>query len=58
MEPYDRPPLADYAFKLMLLEAIKCYQEGNKEAIYWIETIMFKMITRWKELDKGDKDGS
>ncbi len=56
MEPYDRLPLADYAFKLMLLEAIKCYQEGNKPAIHWIETTMFKMITRWKELDGRDKD--
>ncbi len=56
MEPYDRPPLADYAFKLMLLEAIKCYKDGNQEAVHWIETIMFKMITRWKELDRGGKD--
>ncbi len=56
MEPYDRLPLADYVFKLMLLEAVKCYQQGNKEAIYWIESMMFRMIVRWKELDKRDRD--
>ena len=56
MEPYDRLPLADYAFKLMLLEAIKCYKDGNQEAVHWIETVMFQMITRWKELDKSGKD--
>ncbi len=55
MEPYDRPPMADYASKLVLLEAIKCYQEGRQEAILWLENVMFKMITRWEELDKRGK---
>ena len=55
MVPYERPPMADYAFKLMLLEAIKLYKEGNQEAIHWIESIMFKMVTRWEELDKRGK---
>jgi len=56
MEPSDRLPLADYTFKLMLLEAIKCYKDGNKPAIHWLETKMFEMIARWKELDDRDKD--
>ncbi len=55
MVPFDRPPMADYAFKLMLLEAIKCYHEQNQDAIYWLETQMFKMVTRWEELNRRDK---
>lgn len=55
MGPYDRLPMADYTLKLMLLEAIKCYQEGNRSAIHWIETQMFSMITRWEKLNKGGK---
>ena len=55
MEPYDRPPMADYVFKMMLLEAIKCYKDGRKDAIYWLENTMFKMVTRWEELEKRGK---
>ncbi len=55
MEPSEKPPMLDYCFKLMLLEAIKCYQENNSLAIHWLETQMYNMIARWEELMKQDK---
>lgn len=55
MAPYERPPLMDYVFKLMLLEAIKLYKEGDREAIRWLENVMFKMVTRLDELNKRGK---
>jgi hypothetical protein len=55
MGPYDRPPMADYVFKMMLLEAIKLYKEGNGDAIHWLEGMMFKMVSRWEELEKRGK---
>jgi len=55
MEPSDRPPMLDYCFKMMLLEAIKCYQEDDRSAIHWLETQMYTMIARWEELTKEDR---
>ena len=55
MAQFDRPPMATYTFKLMLMEAIKCYYEDNKDAIRWLEKQMFNMVTRWEELNKRDK---
>lgn len=55
MGPSKVPPLSDYAIKLMLLEAIKCYHEQNKDAIAWLETQMFKMVSRWEELNRDGK---
>jgi len=48
-------PLAEYVFKLMLLETIRCHRQGNPEALKWIEDQMFKMTSRWKELNRRDK---
>ena len=55
MGPFDRPPMLDYCFKLMLLDAIKCYNEDNGAAIHWLENQMYKIIARWEELTKQDK---
>ena len=49
------PPLADYVFKLMLLEAIRCHNVGDTLPQDWIEKTMFKMATRWEELNRRGK---
>ncbi len=48
-------PLAEYIFKLMLLETIRCHQQGNPEALRWIEDKMFQMTIRWEELNRRGK---
>jgi len=44
------PPLAEYIFKLCLLEAVKCKVRGDPEGLAWVETLMFSMLNRWDEL--------
>jgi len=46
------PPLAEYIFKLCLLEAVKCKVRGDTEGLAWVESLMFSMINRWDELSK------
>jgi len=48
----NNPPLAEYIFKLCLLEAIKCKVRGDPEGLAWVESLMFNMINRWDELRK------
>jgi hypothetical protein len=49
------PPLQDYAHKLMLLEAIRCYTEQDYYGLKWIEVQMFTFVNRLRELDKLDR---
>ncbi len=46
------PPLAEYVFKLCLLEAVKCKVQGDPEGLKWVETLMLSMLNRWNELSK------
>jgi hypothetical protein len=46
------PPLAEYIFKLCLLEAVKCRVRGDREGLAWVEVLMFGMIRRWEELSR------
>lgn len=46
------PPLAEYLFKICLLEAVKCRVRGDREGLMWVETLMFNMLNRWDELSK------
>ena len=48
----NNPPLAEYIFKLCLLEAVKCKVRGDPEGLAWVESLMFNMINRWDELRK------
>ena len=45
-------PLAEYIFKLCLLEAVKCKVRGEPEGVVWVETLMLSMLNRWDELSK------
>jgi len=48
--------MADYVIKLMLLEAVKAYGEGDHESVAWIENKMVEMVYRWERLkDNGKK---
>lgn len=46
------PPMVDYTAKLMLLEAVRCYQIGDPIALQWLERKMFEFSTRIQELNK------
>lgn len=46
------PPLAEYLFKLCLLEAVKCKARGDEAGLAWVESLMFSMLNRWEELSK------
>ena len=46
------PPLAEYLFKLCLLEVVKCKVRGDLEGAHWVKTLMFTMLNRWDELGK------
>ncbi len=52
MAQLTNPPLAEYIFKLCLLEAVKCKVRGDPEGLAWVESLMFSMINRWDELRK------
>ena len=52
MVQLNNPPLAEYIFKLCLLEAVKCKVRGDPEGLAWVESLMFSMINRWDELRK------
>lgn len=51
MQP-NPPPMVDYTVKLMLLEAVRCYQTGNPIALQWLERKMFEFSSRIQELNK------
>ncbi len=51
----SNPPLADYVFKLMLLEAIRCHNSEDALPLDWIEKTMYKMAARWEELNRRGK---
>jgi hypothetical protein len=46
------PPLAEYLFKLCLLEAVKCKVRDDPEGLAWVESLMSSMMHRWEELNK------
>ena len=46
------PPLAEYLFKLCLLEAVKCKVREDREGLAWVEALMSGMMNRWEELNK------
>jgi len=46
------PPLAEYIFKLCLLEAVKCKVRGDQEGLIWVEALMLEMVSRWDELNR------
>lgn len=46
------PPMQDYAHKMMLLEAVKCYTTQDYFGLKWLQTQMFLFIERMKELEK------
>lgn len=48
------PPVQDYAHKLMLLEAIRCYINHDEDGLRWIERQMFIFASRLGELNKRD----
>lgn len=50
-----RPPLADYVFKMMLLEAVRCHANRDYIPLDWIEKTMYLMATRWEELNQRGK---
>jgi hypothetical protein len=52
--PKPNPPMVDYVVKLMLLEAVNCYQVGNTFGLQWLERQMFRMKVRLEELRKLD----
>ena len=52
MVQLTKSPLAEYLFKLCLLEAVKCRARGEPEGVEWVESLMFGMIKRWEELSK------
>jgi hypothetical protein len=45
-------PLAEYLFKLCLLESVKCKVRNDPHGLAWLEALMSKMINRWDELSK------
>ncbi len=55
MARFNNPPLADYVFKMMLLEAIRCHNDGDYVSFAWIEKTMVMMATRWEELNRRGK---
>lgn len=52
MTQSNLPPMQDYAHKMMLLEAIRCYTSGDYFGLHWLEQQMFAFVTRMRELDK------
>jgi hypothetical protein len=54
MAPSKLPPMQDYAHKMMLLEAIRCYTTQDYNGLQWIEVQMFAFVERMRELDKRD----
>ncbi len=50
------PPMVDYTIKMMLLEAVKCYKDGDYFGLKWVEKEMFAFNTRLKELERRDWD--
>lgn len=50
------PPMVDYTIKMMLLEAVKCYKDGDHFGLKWVEKEMFAFNTRLKELERRDWD--
>ena len=55
MIPHKSPPMVNYTVKLMLLEAVKCYKDGDYFGLKWIELQMFDFSARLKELEKRDR---
>jgi hypothetical protein len=54
MIPTTPPPLTDYVIKLMLLEAILCYQNADPFGLRWLERQMFIFHARIQELNRRD----
>jgi len=48
------PPMVDYTIKMMLLEAVKCYKDGDYTGLKWVEEQMFIFSARLKELERRD----
>jgi len=48
------PPMQDYAHKMMLLEAVRCYSMEDYFGLEWLERQLFIFVQRLKELDKLD----
>ncbi len=46
------PPMADYVIKLMLLEAVICFRQGNPFGLRWLEQQMFIFHARLQELER------
>ncbi len=51
MEPSNVPPMQNYMVKMMLLEAIRCYNEQDFLALKWVEKRMFEYHARIRELE-------
>ena len=46
------PPMQDYAHKMMLLEAVRCYTTQDYFGLRWLEVQMFTFVERVKELNR------
>jgi hypothetical protein len=54
MAAHNSPPMVNYTVKMMLLEAVRCYKDGDYHGLKWVELQMFVFSTRLKELEKRD----
>lgn len=53
MVQYDKPPMLDYAFKLMVLEALECYGKGDHLPLLWLQKQLFEMATYYESKRKN-----
>ena len=49
------PPMTDYVVKMMLLEGIKCYKNGEYFGLCWIQQRLTNLGHRLKELESRGK---
>lgn len=54
-KPNDKaPPMVDYVVKMLLLEGIKCYKNGEHFGLLWIQGQLAYLGKRLQELgDRG-----
>lgn len=56
IKPNDKvPPMVDYVIKMMLLEGIKCYKNGEYFALIWIQDRLTRLGKRLGELGNRGK---
>jgi hypothetical protein len=55
MVAHKSPPMVNYTVKMMLLEAVRCYKDGDYIGLKWVELQMFAFSARLKELENRDR---